>query len=289
MAEITTGKLRSITLRITKKINGNLVGGYPHTYNGKNQFIWDNITYPEITSYQFGRLNDENYTIRLEAFKLYVQSIENGLDIVEDIDPNAPPYKPGTIDDGCTVTGSQCTTNFYVSKMNFAASGYILNGGVGSQNYLISGTEFTNISITGVSTNGSTIIGWSDEPSGSNIISTNAILNIPLGCGSKFYLILSNDLIIAKTFYYYSADATIEEICGTCSKIVTVYFNKLQAQNGIDKNNTVWYSNMGLTKKVNGGYYKLSNIPNGTIYMISMGKVIGSKICSDGDILPCCV
>lgn len=290
MADKNTGRKRALTLSITKKINGNVVSGYPHVYSGTTSFTWNDVTYPTIDASTFQKMKHEDYLVRLEDFKQYVQSVETGLNVDNDLDPSS---QPCIIDGTCPMPVDQCTTYFYLSKMSSSASGYILNAGVGIENYLISGTEGTLVSVTGVTTNGSEIIGWSDDIYGNNILTTGATFNIPISCGKKYYFVVTQNIVLSKTFCYYPPSTILDEICAKCNETVTVYFDKSEVDiNGID--NVTWYSDFELTQVAETGYYKLvgtnsyNGISNGGVYTITDGTVMEKGFC-DPDLLYCCV
>lgn len=284
MADKNTGRIRSLTVIITKKVNGNIVSGYPKTYEGKNSFIWNGATYPTIDQSTFQKMSYDDYIVRLEDYKQYTQSLESGL-IIDDVIQSTA--QPTIVDGTCSISTDQCTTYFEIVKMTSSASGYILNGGIGSDNYLISGTENTNLSITGVTTNGSEIIGWSDDQYGNNILFTGATFNIPLSCGKTYYFVISQNVVLSKTFCYYPPSTILDEICAKCNETVTVFFDKSEVDiNGID--NVTWYSDFGLTIIAQTGYYKFNEVSNGGIYTISDGAVIEKGFC-DPNLLYCCV
>lgn len=299
MADIKTGRKRSLILTITKKSNGNVVGGYPKTYSGTTTFTWDGVVYPTLTGNTFAQMSYENYLTRLEDFKQYVQSLESGLNIDRDLDPELQPVLiDGSV--SCPIDTSQCTTTFMVSKMTSGASGYINNAGVGQETYLISGIEGTNLTVTGVTTNGSEIIGWSEDAYGNNILTTGATFNIPLSCGKTYYFVITQNMVDTKTFCYYPPSTILDEICATCNESVTVYFDYSDmVANGFE--NVTWYSDFGLTTKVTDGFYKLTTVTinfmgisittkleSPPIYTIVDGLVSEKGFC-DPNLLYCCV
>lgn len=287
MAYINTGQLRSLILIITKKINGNIVNGYPKTYNGQNPFTWDERVYTLLSDSDFSKLNNNDYLSRLEDFKRYVENIENGLNVDEDIDPNKQSSKPGTVDGTCQIETYLCTTSFYVARLTSSANGFITYNGVESENHLVSGSEFTNISVKGTLTNNSRFVGWSQDPVGINIISTNLSITVPLGCGTKYYLVITNDYIIERNFYYYPMNTVIEEICGRCLSSMNVFFNKQDLyNNGLD--GTIWYKDRDLTTFVDSGYYKFENEIGTVIYVLNNGQVLNKIFnCEDNNITTC--
>ena len=76
-----TGIERSLTLIVTKKMNDNIQTGYPVTYQGRNAFTHNSVSYPAITPFEMSILADTDYNARLAAFQAYIESIEVGLDI----------------------------------------------------------------------------------------------------------------------------------------------------------------------------------------------------------------
>jgi len=299
MGDIKTGKKRSLTVTITKKSNGNVVGGYPKVYSGTTTFTWDGVTYPTLTDTTFAQLSYDNYLTRLEDYKQYVQSLETGLNIDRDLDPDFPPTSIGDVVT-CSPDPSQCTTTFLVSKMTSGASGYIGNAGVGQEMYLISGTEGTSLSITGVTTNGSEVIGWSEDAYGNNILTTGTTFNPLLGCGKTYYFVIRQNAVANKTLCYYPPSTVLDEICASCNESVTVYFDQSNmVASGFE--NVTWYSDFGLTTKTPDGFYKLSTVTinfmgsiitstldSPPIYTIVNGLVTEKGFC-DPNLLYCCV
>jgi hypothetical protein len=297
MAYFKTGKKRSLTVTITKKSNGDIVSGYPKVYSGTTTFTWDGVIYPTLTGTTFEELSYEDYLTRLEDFKQYVQSLESGLDIDRDLDPNYPPTSIGDVAQ-CSPEPSQCTTTFIVSKLTSGASGYIENNG--DEIYLISGIEGTLLNITGTTTNGTVIVGWSEDSYGNNLLSTGSTFNIPLSCGKTYYFVIRQNAVAIKRFCYYPPSTILDEICTSCNESVDVYFDYLDMiANGFE--NITWYSDFDLTIELPDGFYKLSEITASyrgsiivtvlnfpPIYTIVNGLVTEKGFC-DPDLLYCCI
>lgn len=74
---VNTGFERCQTLTINKYINETLIDGYPNVYSILNAFG----TYGVITSLEFKQLAIADYESRLSAFKQYVSSVEDSIDI----------------------------------------------------------------------------------------------------------------------------------------------------------------------------------------------------------------
>jgi len=87
-----TGKQRSLTVTINKRIAGVLQDGYPHVYQGRNAFG----TYLAITSSQLGQMPVTDYDARLADFEAYVEGIEVGLSFDTDIVTGSEAYKLNT-------------------------------------------------------------------------------------------------------------------------------------------------------------------------------------------------
>ncbi|MDR1370950.1 MAG: hypothetical protein LBJ72_12635 [Dysgonamonadaceae bacterium] len=88
-----TGMQRSLTVIINKTLAGVQVEGYPRTYYGRNEFAINGVAYPAIDVEKMATMPVENYTTRLNAFELYVESLEPGLDINSDTIPGSEAYK----------------------------------------------------------------------------------------------------------------------------------------------------------------------------------------------------
>lgn len=88
-----TGYQRSLTLIITKTVNGVAATGYPKTYNGRNGFSHNGNTYPAITGTQLAQMTAEDYEQRLADFKGYVQGLEYGLDVDAVTVPGSEAYR----------------------------------------------------------------------------------------------------------------------------------------------------------------------------------------------------
>ena len=76
-----TGVERTLTLTVSKKINGVLQSGYPIVYNGRIAFVQGSNLYEALSPYEMAILLDADYNARLADFKAYVESIEVGLTI----------------------------------------------------------------------------------------------------------------------------------------------------------------------------------------------------------------
>lgn len=104
MGYINNGKERSLQITVTKKLGGNVIQGYPRTYNGQES--WGDPGYPTLTDTEVRRLTDSEFDARYQAFKAYVESIEAGVSFTTDIQGD------GAIRDNaaCTSTTTLPTT-----------------------------------------------------------------------------------------------------------------------------------------------------------------------------------
>ena len=72
-----TGMERATELLINKTVGGKSMDGYPHKYRLGDSFL----NYIAMTEIQLAEMSLEDYQSRLNAFKLYVESVEIGVDI----------------------------------------------------------------------------------------------------------------------------------------------------------------------------------------------------------------
>lgn len=115
MGYANTGFERSLTVSITKTAGGNVVQGYPKTYNGQNAFPG----YLAITDTEMARLSDGDFTTRYNAFVAYVESIESGSDFDTDIvGDGATRFNPSV----CLATTTTTTTEAPVVSYPFVVT-----------------------------------------------------------------------------------------------------------------------------------------------------------------------
>ena len=86
-----TGKKRSLTVKITKTLAGELVAGYPKMYYGLQAFTHNGNQFAEITSERMALMPVADYENRLARFKAYVQAQEAGL-IIDNVQTNQAYY-----------------------------------------------------------------------------------------------------------------------------------------------------------------------------------------------------
>lgn len=74
--KVNNGKARYMSLIVTAKVGGVVIGGYPKTYS----ILADLGTgYPAITQSQYAELSSAEFSNRITAFKAYVQVLEPGI------------------------------------------------------------------------------------------------------------------------------------------------------------------------------------------------------------------
>jgi hypothetical protein len=90
---MNTGKERSLTIKVEKRIGGILQPGYPVTYQGRENFWSGEYWWPIISSYELTLMSTTDFNARLASFISYVESIESGLVIAESIIDGGDAYR----------------------------------------------------------------------------------------------------------------------------------------------------------------------------------------------------
>jgi len=90
---MNTGKERSLTIKVEKRLGGILQPGYPVIYQGRNLFYWNEMIWSAIPIEEFPFMSVADYNARLAAFTAYVESIESGLVIAESIIDGGDAYR----------------------------------------------------------------------------------------------------------------------------------------------------------------------------------------------------
>ena len=93
-----TGYKRSLTVVVTKYVNGTIVIGYPITYNGQLPFIYNDSNYFAISNYSLSVMAQDDYLDRLTDFKAYVSDLESIIDFNENIVSGKEPYLESTLE-----------------------------------------------------------------------------------------------------------------------------------------------------------------------------------------------
>lgn len=80
MGVIYTGMERATELTVDKKIGGSSLAGYPRTYKVGDSFG----NFSALTKDELAQLSPDDYLDRLAGFKMYVESVETGVEINTD-------------------------------------------------------------------------------------------------------------------------------------------------------------------------------------------------------------
>lgn len=80
MGVIYTGMERATELTVDKKIGGSSLAGYPRTYKVGDSFG----NYSTLTKDELAQLSPDDYLERLAGFKIYVESVETGVEVNTD-------------------------------------------------------------------------------------------------------------------------------------------------------------------------------------------------------------
>lgn len=97
MAYVNTGYERSLTLEITKKVNGAIIPGYDRKiYDGRLEFVYNGKTWPAINNQELAQLTNLDYSHRLHDFKAWIQQRESGLIIDNCTESGHEAYRENT-------------------------------------------------------------------------------------------------------------------------------------------------------------------------------------------------
>jgi hypothetical protein len=92
---MNTGYQRSLTVKVVRKVDGIVAPGYEYGkgYDGRGSFVFNGIPYEAISTQTLASMPYGEYSIRLTAFKQYVQAQEPGLLIDETTVPGEEAYR----------------------------------------------------------------------------------------------------------------------------------------------------------------------------------------------------
>lgn len=152
MSYVLTGYKRSLSVTVTKTVNGITQAGYPKTYPTATDIANGYFTYNAVqysippngmTETAFARLTDVQYQSLLNSFKLYVMSLESGLNFnTQSLNSpevyDATTCVPGTAADTTTTSTTSTTTETTttttvhpsIAVYNLIQSQYITDGDV---------------------------------------------------------------------------------------------------------------------------------------------------------------
>ena len=180
------------------------------------------------------------------------------------------------------------TVTYEIYKVNSTATGYVTDGTTNAQSLTKKVLIDSSITITGVTTNDTTFIGWSSVRGEGNLIQTNPILtHVPIG-NTTYYAVIKKNNVITKDFCYYAPSSDLNDICLSCSTIRKVYYNPTDYQNSGFESIT-WYQDENLTIPVDNGFYKESDnsVVTPIIYELTSGTATKYGLCGPAGFIYC--
>ena len=180
------------------------------------------------------------------------------------------------------------TVTYEIYKVNSTATGYVTDGTINAQSLTKKVLINSSITITGVSTNDTTFIGWSSIRGEGSLIQTNPILtHVPVG-NTTYYAIIKKNNVITKDFCYYPSSDDLNDICLSCPTTRKIYFNSTDYQNSGFESIT-WYEDENLTVPADNGFYKDSdvNLVTPIIYELTSGTATKYGVCGPSGFIYC--
>jgi hypothetical protein len=180
------------------------------------------------------------------------------------------------------------TVTYEIHKVNSTATGYVTDGTINAQSLTKKVLIDSSITITGVTTNDTTFIGWSSVRGEGNLIQTNPILShVPIG-NTTYYAIIKKNNVITKDFCYYPENSDLNDICLACLTTRKVYFNSTDYENSGFESIT-WYQDENLTIPADNGFYKESesNVVTPIIYQLTSGTATKYGLCGPAGFIYC--
>ena len=180
------------------------------------------------------------------------------------------------------------TVTYEIYKVNSTATGYVTDGTTNAQSLTKKVLIDSSITITGVTTNDTTFIGWSSVRGEGNLIQTNPILShVPIG-NTTYYAIIKKNNVITKDFCYYPENSDLNDICLACLSTRKVYFNSTDYINDGFESIT-WYQDENLTIPADNGFYKESesNVVTPIIYQLTSGAATKYGLCGPAGFIYC--
>jgi hypothetical protein len=180
------------------------------------------------------------------------------------------------------------TVTYEIYKLNSTATGYVTDGTTNAQSLTKKVLIDSSITITGVTTNDTTFVGWSSVRGEGNLIQTNPILShVPIG-NTTYYAIIKKNNVITKDFCYYPENSDLNDICLACLSTRKVYFNSTDYINDGFESIT-WYQDENLTIPADNGFYKESesNVVTPIIYQLTSGTSTNYGLCGPAGFIYC--
>jgi hypothetical protein len=183
---------------------------------------------------------------------------------------------------------SNVVVNYEIYKVNSSATGYVTDGTTNTQTLRKTITNSASITITGVTTNGTSFLGWSNVKGEGNLIQTNPILTHNPTNDTTYYAIIKKAAPISKDFCYYPNGSDLNDICLACLTTRKVYYNATDyANNGFES--ITWYQDENLTIPADNGFYKESetNVVTPIIYQLTSGTSTNYGLCGPAGFIYC--
>jgi hypothetical protein len=177
---------------------------------------------------------------------------------------------------------------YEIFKVNSTATGYVTDGTTNAQSLTKTILVGSSTTISAVTTNDTTFIGWSNVKGEGSLIQTNPILtHVPVG-NITYYAIINKNNVITKDFCYYPPSDDLNDICLSCPTTRKVYFNPTDYENDGFESIT-WYQDESLTIPVDNGFYKDSNVDLVTpiIYELTSGTATKYGVCGPSGFIYC--
>ena len=178
--------------------------------------------------------------------------------------------------------------NYEVYKVNSSATGYVTDGTTNAETLrktiVINGSS----TITGVTTNDTSFLGWSNVKGEGNLIQTNPILTHVATNNTTYYAIIKKSNVQSKDFCFYPENSDLNDICLSCLVTRKVYFNSTNyASSGFE--NITWYQDENLSTPVDNGFYKDSteNVVTPIIYQLTTGSATKYGLCGSSGFIYC--
>jgi hypothetical protein len=183
---------------------------------------------------------------------------------------------------------SNVVVNYEIYKVNSSATGYVTDGTTNAQTLRKTITNNASITITGVTTNGTSFLGWSSVKGEGNLIQTNPIFTHNPTNNTTYYAIIKKASPISKDFCYYPNGSDLNDICLACLTTRKVYYNATDYVNdGFESID--WYQDENLTIPADNGFYKESdtNVVTPIIYQLTSGSPTKYGLCGPAGFIYC--
>ena len=180
------------------------------------------------------------------------------------------------------------TVTYEIFKVNSTATGYVTDGTTSSQSLTKTILINSSTTISAVTTNDTTFIGWSNVKGDASLIQTDPTLShVPIG-NTTYYAVIKKNNVITKDFCYYSPNSDLNDICLACSTTRKVYFNPTDYENSGFESIT-WYQDENLTIPVDNGFYKESDssVVTPIIYQLTSGTSTKYGLCGPAGFIYC--